>query len=44
MPDLQQHHHIEYSFKKEMNELCMSVCLKNVAIELVVIFKPIYFY
>jgi len=44
MPELSQSHHIEYSFKREINELFTSVSLKNIAIALVAIFEPIFFY
>lgn len=44
MPELNQTHHIEYSFKREINELFLSVSLKNIALSLVAIFEPIFFY
>ena len=44
MPNLHERHQIEYSYRREVNELYVSVTIKHIALGLVSIFEPIYIY
>lgn len=44
MPNLHERQQIEYSYRREINELYISVTIKHIALGLVAVFEPIYIY